>query len=64
MIWILSLYNKWQNSVPTYLAIPRLKLFQEASRPVDLVSTFSRVFLQFKIETESTVPSTVNAKNA
>ena len=38
MSWILNLCNKLQPSVPTSLAIPKLKLSQEASRWMDLVS--------------------------
>ena len=38
MSWTLNLCNKLQSSVPTSLAIPKLKLSQEASRWMALVS--------------------------
>lgn len=50
MNWILTLCNKWQISVPTSFTTPRQKLFQEASRSMDLVSTFLRIFLQLNIK--------------
>lgn len=45
MSWILNLCNKLQSSVPTSLAIPKLKLFQEASKSMDLVSPLPSLFL-------------------
>lgn len=67
MNWILTLCNKWQISVPTSFTIPRQKLFQEASKLMDLVSTFLRIFLQLNIKNGALLkvfPFTVYVENS
>lgn len=64
--WILTLCNKWQISVPTSFTIPRQKLFQEASRSMDLVSIFLSIFLQLNIKNGALLkvsPFTVYVEN-